>query len=59
MKSRSFHRSTKAARMIVTASGADFGGIRAVRNIATSGSLLARSTSYKKPDGFLPSFTEA
>src|SRR3954468_8902826 len=59
MKSRSFHNSTKAERMIVTGSLGVFGGIMAVRNMATSGSLLARRTSYMKPDGFLPPFTEA
>src|SRR5262245_51232730 len=40
-----FHNSTKAVRISATASGGVFGGIKAVRNIPTSGSLDARSTS--------------
>jgi len=46
--------------MIVTASGADFGGIRAVRNHRDQRVAAGRAaTSYKKPDGFLPvPFTE-
>ena len=59
MNSGFFHNSTKAVRISVTASLGVFGGINAVRNIPTIGSLDARSTSYVKPDGRLPPFTIA
>src|SRR5262249_32714257 len=51
MKSRSFHNSTKADRSSAASSSGVFGGINAVRNIATIGSVDARSTSYVKQAG--------
>ena len=54
-----FHNSAKADRIAASASSGVFGGMSAVRNIATMGSLKARSTSYDIPDGGLPLCTVA